>query len=783
MKNLFSKKNVLSTCLFILAILVLALGVFKYFKEVKSLKTYHFTAEDIAGYTPENSDEPTCINGSIDESYAFGVYSIVPNLYLEEGYYKYTVEYTCDGAAGAKLSLESPIQNYKAFEASEIAIYEGENTGTAKYWQNQNLYMTLKVYYNSVGTINITGYTIEQSDLYATRELFCYVCFAVFVLILGLMAKYYSVHELKQSTKFVFASLFATILFVSLPALVPWTYIGHDLVFHLARIQGIADGISNGQIPVLINPLPYNGYGYADPIMYGNVFLYIPALILLCGVKLTTAYNIYVVLVNVLTVFLCYYSIKGMTKDKVIAIVATVLYTLSPYRITDIYVRNAVGEYTAMAFLPLIVYGMYRIYTDDLKDKKKSFDFLPLAIGISGVIQSHILSVEMVAAFVLLSCVVLIKYTIKPRRLLKLLCALGSVIVLNLGFLVPFADFYLNQDMAITANESNNLIQYTGAFLLQVLAIIPQGGHRKSNSEIGVSGDMCMAVGAGIVLGVILCGAIIAAKTDSEDENKNNYLKGIKIAGIVSVIFAVLSIFMSTAHFPWDYIASVVSFAAPFIGALQFVWRWLTIATVMGTVASACGLIILKRIKDKTAFGIAAAVMLALQIIAAGTVMNSFTETQGSVIYGDIYDTGISTAFMTGYGEYTPTNPSWDDIAYVNYPRAEEGLLVTGYGKKGTNIGIEVTNYTDEDKMITLPILWYKGYSATDTTGVISRANLIRNTSSEVNLIVPAGYSGTATVWFAGTWYWTVAEIINLVAVLAVIFLGIFRKIRKKSEM
>lgn len=69
----------------------------------------------------------------------------------------------------------------------------------------------------------------------------------------------------------------------------------------------------------------------------------------LTGIPFYESYNIFVLLVNLATAALSYYSFKKIFKSAKTGAAASMVYTLSIYRITDIYVRQAVGEYTALA--------------------------------------------------------------------------------------------------------------------------------------------------------------------------------------------------------------------------------------------------------------------------------------------------------------------------------------------------------------------------------------------------------------------------------------------------
>ena len=59
---------------------------------------------------------------------------------------------------------------------------------------------------------------------------------------------------------------------------------GHDLPFHLARIESLSEGIRFGELPVRIYPHYFKGYGYANGLMYPDLFLYPAAFLCLTGI-------------------------------------------------------------------------------------------------------------------------------------------------------------------------------------------------------------------------------------------------------------------------------------------------------------------------------------------------------------------------------------------------------------------------------------------------------------------------------------------------------------------
>lgn len=89
-------------------------------------------------------------------------------------------------------------------------------------------------------------------------------------------------------TIMTFVCIYSTILM-----LLPGMPRGHDLTFHLSRILAIKDGLVTGEFPVKIYPGYIDGYGYANGLLYPDLFLYIPAVMTLLGLKLLTSYKVF----------------------------------------------------------------------------------------------------------------------------------------------------------------------------------------------------------------------------------------------------------------------------------------------------------------------------------------------------------------------------------------------------------------------------------------------------------------------------------------------------------
>ncbi len=732
-------------------IVVLVVGI-RCCNHVNHLYSLSFGSEELVAFSRE--DSVAFFGGKIDESFTPGLYDLYPETMLREGCYEYEVSYTSTSAESFGWP-HSYVEYYDAFDADTVTNFvAGEGSNRDIFWMNIDLHMTFRVYYDGVGDITFHSITVRELPYGAYKDAF----FSILLLILVDMLVCYGMlrkkHPISDSTKYVICGIFALSLIASFPMLSGYMINGHDIDFHLVRIEGLKEALLSGQFPVRINPEFYYGYGYANPIFYGEVLLYIPAFLRMVGFSLTESYLILVGFLNFLTACICYISVKGMVKNPKIAFVGTVLYTLAPYRLMDTYLRAAIGEVSAMAFLPLVIYGMYRIYTDDMEQKEYRWSFLPLLIGLTGVLQSHVLTGEMVAIFILITCVLLLPKTIQMKRFLALVKTAVSLVVVNLWFLIPFVDFTLTQDLRVFSDTKLNavgFVQGTGAYLVQLLyTFYRYAWNNFSNSNI-ISDEMPLTLGIPLVIGLFLCLAMVWSKGDAKKRK----------TALIVLALAVISTWMATIYFPWDKFSSMHSSLATLISSIQFTWRFLSPATALATVAT-CIALALTDTEEKGKYTyIIGAVLCTVTLISGMHFMQQCFNNQPPVYREDT--TGMDTRGAASGGEYVLTGADYHTVTNVREPIPSEDCVVLSYEKQGTTFTMEVANGNAEGYVL-LPLLHYKGYGATSEDGLITDDSLETGNYDVIKVNLPANYIGKVEVRYEGMWYYRVGEFISLAA-------------------
>lgn len=536
----------------------------------------------------------------------------------------------------------------------------------------------------------------------------------------------------------------------SLPFCADFLYAGHDLKFHTFRIWAAARSLAEGQFPVRLFTAGYNGYGSAAPLYYCDVFLYLPALLYNAFLPLQTCYQIYVVLVNGATMLASYYSFARMGQNRLYGAAAAFAYTLCAYRLTNLLLRASVGEYTAMAFLPLVLLGAWAIAG---AERPTARDWLPLAVGMAGIVQSHLLTTELAALFLALFWLWRLPSMVRPGRLLAAGKAVAVAVGLSAWFLLPCLDT-MGHEYNMMSDIHPAPIQSTGAYLIQIFGLfgVPSGG-----SGPGTAGDMPLTLGlAGtlvLVLAVWCCLQRERWQRSEAAARRARWLGG-------ALAFCLLAVWLSSTLFPWDWLgAHLPRKLVDILLKPQFSWRYLALASVLLGALAVWGLGLLEQSSPRLARG-AVAVLAAATLLYVGTFYRDYAYDHGTLtMVSAESDPGFPYESM-GY-EYLPAGT---DLAVFRQGEAEAGDPAVTAVWQG-NGALQCTNPTGESVAVDLPLLAYRHYQASDAaTG--EPLPLEKNQRNCLRVTVPAGYSGTVQVAFVPPVLWREAEAATLLTLL-----------------
>lgn len=315
------------------------------------------------------------------------------------------------------------------------------------------------------------------------------------------------------------------IVMASIPLFNNYLIRGHDIYFHLMRIEGLAQGLGAGEFPVRIQPAWYDGYGYAVSVFYSDLFLYPAALLRLLGISLQDAYKVYVVLCNVATTLISGYSFGKIFRKREIGVFGSCLYTLSPYRLVNLYTRGALGEYTGMIFWPLLIYSCVLLLNEDRKKVQIQKGAVLMGISMAGMLQSHMLTAEIACMVLLLLVIVYCRRIFHKEVMLAGCGAVAAALGLSAWFLIPFLDYMLFGRFNINSIRNNDImIQRQGAFLSQVFAIYDNAVGQSLDAGAGTAGDFTQGAGLSLMLSVIILMLLCIRGYLKQEERRNRQI-------------------------------------------------------------------------------------------------------------------------------------------------------------------------------------------------------------------------------------------------------------------
>lgn len=501
---------------------------------------------------------------------------------------------------------------------------------------------------------------------------------------------------LKQNYKYLLFSLIITIIFAYPFLIKDFLPLEHDTLFHLSRIEGLAQSFKDGVFLPRIYPYKNMNFGYGSPMFYSDFFLIIPALLYNLGISVSVCYVFIIMVFTFLSSYFAMRLCRVVTNNNYAPYIAGTLYLFSNYRITDVYVRSSLGEVMGFAFLPLVLLGIYYVlYTDTKK-------WYYLAIGFTCLALTHNITFVLACILFIFFLIVRIKHWIHSK---EIIIAIFKAFIVSLGcsafFIFPMLEQMTSQNFYLSYYTSTSSLADSSVELWKYFAnttVFGYGTH-------GYAKDMSMLLNPGYFMMIIPIVYLFRKK-----ENKNPFI-------LHSLILGYIFLLLPLDIFPWEYMV--------FFGLIQFTWRLIMLATCCLIIPASIALFDFK-IKPLLITIVCCVLLIGEGVWHIYPVLTRTTGINYDKPYASLIDGSIIDPFYSAFyvrvelagADYLPEgSPDYRELS--NEVTDSLGNSVSSsLTREGTNLLIE--NIKPNQSYI-LPITYYLGYQvyALDAQGEI----------------------------------------------------------------
>lgn len=544
------------------------------------------------------------------------------------------------------------------------------------------------------------------------------------------------------------------------------TLAGHDYLFHQLITQQIGVAMDGGQFPARVMPDMAFGFGYGTGIFYSQL----PHLASYLFSRLPF-FDVHsaIVLVYFLGYFFSGYAFYKMMlylgKTESSAAVGGLLYMSLPYHIIDVFYRNAYAEAFCFMLLPLVLMGFVKL----VKEQK----ILMLALSFSAIALSHNITALYTFIFLLVGCLFYFKSFLDRKVIIAALKAAGLVLLLTGFFIVPFIEhrffnthgtsyqvFILGDQLAKSVLE--NIVQIGQLFYwpfgqndLRYTSFIDPAYNAQFHYR------MPLFVGAYLLL--LFAAAVLWPSSR----------KGLR-ANLPFVFLGLLTLFATTAYFPWHRVPGILL-------NIQFPWRLLIFAGFFICIAAAD--VFSKISVRETRFALVAVAIVGMfytvRIVSPLPIKPKFSDRMVSQI--------DSLHGQVGSGEYFPAPARWSYQQYLE--RKKTPLRRHGHAdisefkrEKNGRFSFAVNMEKDARDEIELPLFYYMGYDIRFFPAAGGPARAVRYYENERGMAtIRAEGSGTIKAGYRGTAADRISTAVSLAALFLIAFLGLQRGRNRKE--
>jgi len=662
----------------------------------------------------------------------------------------------------AYIEIESDDEE-ESIISNAVALYDNATFIRSLFWikpfsKNQNIKISFS--FREAGVLKIKKITVAQSRKYILGLMMLVVIATIsFDTLLFLLLK------ADWGGRSSIILVLGIILFSCIPLIGQGVPIAVDNTFHAQRIADIAMQLGRGKFPVRYSAELGNGYGYIEHIMYAPHFLYPASVICALDFPIDIGYKIYLIILNSGAACISYFSFRSMFKDRLLGLLGCAIFSLHIFRLGGMYGRAALGEDSAIMFMPLFMYGVWKLIKAEGTSIKYAFAII---ISTVGIIFSHVISCEILLLMMILFGIINLNIFMKRDRLVIIAKTIGVILLLTCSFLFPFIDTFKNK--MLSNNMSGELVfgsfQESGLLIERLFT---------GNYHSLFSGARAGAVAiASIVL--FFVALLCCKKNEKGDPLFFRFVTSCLICQLVALIF-------STRVFPWDNLEKWDEGIYHFFATPQWSWRYLMMVELFSPIIICWSIsIILKKISTDTCryivTGVISTVIVCVTLYDPITYYNNvFKNAERSVVLSN-------SRYLQGLlakGDYVPIEADNDEGYYYNEVMASNDNIKVGdnFGGMSDKRVFCVNNYGNEG-YIDVPIFKYRHVSARDViTG--KHIPVEEGVEGRLRVVIPKKYSGEVEIVFEEPVFWKIADIISIMTAVALVYI-VMKKSREIND-
>ncbi len=524
-------------------------------------------------------------------------------------------------------------------------------------------------------------------------------------------------------------------LIISIPLLLPDSYgLAEDMFFHLSRIEGITKGIQAGYFPVRNELFWLKNYGYGTGYFYPDLFLYFPVLLRLLGFSLLTSYKIFIIVCTFFSLLSFYLTAKIISKNRFAGLAAAILFGFCTYRCIAVFYRGAAGEVQAFIFMPIIVLGLYYLFSGEPER------WWVFALGFWGLLSCHMISLVLAAIITAVFLLLKVPVIFRNRQILSgLIKSVLVTVLLGAGFLLPMLE-QMNGNglvMNLLVSTKRGGVTLNNITPLRNLLIFFHDWQYDSNYIRSVyPGWMLLAVP------LLRIGLLLRKKSSPK-------------AADAMLVFGIILMLCSTDLLPWHYLAWLLN-------RIQFSWRLLAPVSVLLPI---CGGIYFAELTSKNTAWFFSGSLTFVCIVCAfpiykDTILNR-TVPEDEFIMQDNRVAGMEYMPIGLSAEFIDKNR--DTVAAI-----PEDVEIISHKRSGLSFTFSFAYSGDEETLtFNIPLIRYYGFrgSFTDSDGNTVPISVGKSSNGLAQVQIPSAEGGTVNVAYHKTAYEWAGEIITLLTI------------------